>query len=441
MSNLYIPQDETLRLSPALPHLQACIEAVAHEAIQSGCPEKNVRLLLRLHDRDFEGILTALHGAYRLHPALRSTEAAAANEVNEPSNRPGPSLFPVAEITERRPSIWKDTVNRGKVEDGSDDDDDDLAVDEDAKKAGDPQEVHPHAIRPRVGLSYAERKPVIAASNHLNQALGLASQPRHSSTPKAGFAGGATVDQTSDSDEGSDTPRQRIFVPEWPPRRQPPSLLSASALEADVGVADDEDAQPSRQAPTAVHHLAPHPYAILPFSGRNKITDAASKLLQAEERDSKPLETPADRDDDDDDDGSDTPRQKTLDDSDPTPERQTIIVGNSAFTPDAAGLSAVAVDPGQAKSDQGKEKVRAWDDGQSLSEGAMVDPNSLDARHRSFNTVNEPESSLDTLTETKRLDSPDAKKLALHANDPAQLEKSIRQAAEAKKAGDRTVSR
>jgi hypothetical protein len=47
---------------------------------------------------------------------------------------------------------------------------------------------------------------------------------------------------------------------------------------------------------------------------------------------------------------------------------------------------------------------------------------------------------LDSLAETKRLSSPDATKLALHARDPVQLEKSIRRAAEAKKAGEQTVS-
>jgi hypothetical protein len=430
MSKLYIPKDEALRLSPALTHLQACIEAVAHEAIQAGCPEQNVRLLLRLHDRDFEGILADLHSVYRLHPALESTEASV---TNEPSNRPRRSLLPAAEGLERRPSMWRD--HSDKVEDGPDDDDDDLAVDEDAKKAGDPQEGHPHAPRPRVGPSYAERRPVIAASDHLNQALGLASRTPGSSMFTAGFAVGATVGRSPDSDDGSDTPRQTTFVPSRPPRRQPPSLLGDSPF------AEDEDAQASRQAPTVVHHLTPHPYAILPFSGRDKITDAAGSLRQPKERDSKPLEISGARDDDDDDDGSDTPRQKTFADSSPSPEPETILVGHLAFTPDAAGLSAVLVDPEQAKSNQGKAKVSAWDDGQSLSEGAMVDPNSLEAQHRSFDTSNEPESMLDTLTETKRLESPDAKKLALHANDPAQLEKSIRQAAEAKKAGEQTVSR
>jgi hypothetical protein len=441
MSNLYIPQDEMLRLSLALPHLQTCIEAVAREAIQSGCPEQGVRQHLRLHDRHFEGILADLHGAYRLHPTLRSTEASA---TNEPTNKARQSLSPAAEIAERQPSIWRDTVDRNRVEDGSDDDDDDLAVDEDAKKAGDPQEGHPHATRPRVGLSYAARRPVIAASNRLNEVLGIAPQspgfpafPAFPAFPTsmAGFAAGDTVDRSPDSDDGSDTPRQTTSVPSWQPRLQPPSPLGAPAF------AEDEGVQTSKPALAAVHHLKPHPYAILPFSGRNKITDAAGRLLQAAESDPKPLETPATRDDDDDDDGSDTPRQKTFAESTPAPGRQTILVGNSAFTPDDVGLSAVAVDPGQAKSDQGKEKVRAWDDGQSLSKGAMVDPNSLDARHRSFNTVNEPESLLYTLTETKRLESPDAKKLALHANDPAQLEESIRQATEAKKAGEQTVSR
>jgi len=433
MSNLYIPEDEILKSSPALTHLQACIEAVAREAIQSGCPEQDVRQILRHHDQQFEGILAALHGAYRLHPSLRSTEVSA---TNESSNRPRSSLLPAAEIEERQPSGWRDTVHSDKVEDGPDDDDDDLAVDEDAKKAGDPQEGHPHAPHPRVGPSYAERRPVIAASDHLNQALGLASRTPGFSMFTAGFAVGATVGRSPDSDDGSDTPRQVTFVPSWPPRRLPASLLGASPF------AEDEDAQPSRQAPAAVHHSAPHPYAILPVSGRDKITDAAGRLLQAEERDSKPLESPAARDDDDDDDdGSDTPRQKTFANSSPSPGPETIIVGNSAFTPDAAGLSAVPVDPEQAKSNQGKAKVSAWDDGQSLLEVAMVDPNSLDARHRSFDTANEPKSLLDTLTETKRLESPDAKKLAFHANDPAQLEKSIRQAADAKKAGEQTVSR
>jgi hypothetical protein len=442
MSNLYVPEDETLKSSPALPHLQTCIEAVAREAVQSGCPEYNVRQLLRRHDRQFEGILAALHSAYRLHPTLASAQASTANE---PSNRPRLSLLPAAEIIEKQPSIWRDIVDPSKVEDGSDDDDDDddddLAVDEDAGKAGDLQQGHPHVSRPRTSLSFAEKKPVIAASDRLNQALGLASRPPGFPTSMAGFAASATVDHRSpDSDDGSDTPRQTTFVPSWPPRRQPPSLLGASSFTADVGVTEDEDTQTSRPAPTTVHHFAPPPYAILPFSGKDKITDAAGRLRQAEERNFKPLVSPAARDGDGD--GSDTPRQKSfLDSSPPSPGRQTILVGNLAFAPDPAGLSIVPVDPEQAKLDQRKDKVRAWDDGQSLAEGAMVDPNSLDARHRSFDTSNEPESLLDTLAETKRLESPDATTLAFHANNPAQLEKSIRQAADAKKAGEQTVSR
>ena len=87
---------------------------------------------MRLHDRDFESILTTLHGAYRLRPTQISTAASA---TNEPSNIPRASFLPAAEIIERHPSRYLDGFKSGRVEDGPDDDDDDLAVDEDAKKA------------------------------------------------------------------------------------------------------------------------------------------------------------------------------------------------------------------------------------------------------------------------------------------------------------------
>jgi hypothetical protein len=429
MSNLYIPENETLKSSPALPHLQTCIEAVAREAIQSGCPEQDVREFLRLHDRQFEGTLTNLHGAYRLHPTLTSTEGGA---TNESSNRPRPSLLPAAEIVERQPSKYNDGFKSDKVEDGLDyDDEDDLASDEDAKKAGGPQEGHPHARRPHAGLSRAARKPVIAASDRLNQALGIAPQTPGFPTSRARFEASAAVDRSPDSDDRSDTPKQRKSVSDWPPRS---SIPSASPLAADMGVEEDEDAQTPVQAQTAVHHSAPHPHAILPFSGRDKITDAAGSLRQVEQRGLEPLASPDVEDGNGDE--SDTPEQKTFVPSwPPRPGQQTFLTSNSASGPDAAGLSAVAVDPEQAKSDQGKEKVRAWDDGQAASSsGRLADPNSHDAQHRSVAGIEEAGALLDSLAETKRLSSPEATKLALHARDPVQLEKSIR----AKKAGKQT---
>jgi hypothetical protein len=331
MSNLYIPEDETLQSSPALPHLQTCIEAVVREAVQSGRPEGSVRGFLELHTDKFEGMLATLHGVYGLHPAQESAEASAAIE---PSNRPRPNLLPAAEIVERQPSKHNDGFKTDKVEDGLDDnDEDDLAVDEDAKKAGNLQEEHPHVRRPRATLSYGEKKPAIAASDRLNQVLGLAFRSPGFPTSQAGFEAGATVDRSPGSDDGSETPRQKTFA-----------------------------------------------------------------------------------------------------DRSPSPGRQTFLYRDSAFATGVDRLSLDAIDLEQAKSDQGKEKVRAWDDGRSLSEGAMVDPNSLEARHQSFNTSEEAGLLLDSLAETKRLSSPDADKLALHARDPVQLEKSIR----AKKAGEQT---
>lgn len=215
MSNLYIPEDERFKSSPALPHLQTCIEAVAREAIQSGCPEPDVRQFLRLHVRQFEGILDALHGAYRLHPTLTSTEGGV---TNESINRTRPSLLPAAEIIERQPSKYNDGFKSDKVEVGLDDDDeDDIASDEDAKKAGGPQEGHPHARHPRAGLLRAARKPAIAASDRLNQALGIAPQTPGFPTSRAGFEANAAVDRSPDSDDRSDTPKQRTSVSDWPP--------------------------------------------------------------------------------------------------------------------------------------------------------------------------------------------------------------------------------
>lgn len=331
MSNLYIPEDETLQSSTALPHLQTCIEAVVREAFQSGRPEASVRGFLELHTDQFEGMLATLHGVYGLHPAQESAEASAATE---PSNRPRPNLLPAAEIVERQPSKYNDGFKSDKAEDGLDDDDkDDLAVDEDAKKAWNPQEGHPHVRRPRATLLYGEEKPTIATNNRLNQVLGLAFRSPGFPTSQAGFEAGATVDRSPGSDDGSETPRQKTFA-----------------------------------------------------------------------------------------------------DRSPSPGRQTFLYRASAFATGVDRLSLHAVDPEQAKSDQCKEKVRAWDNGQSLSEGAMVDPDSEVARDCSFDASEEAETLLDSLAEMKRLSSLDADRLALHARDPVQLEKSIR----AKKAGEQT---
>jgi hypothetical protein len=280
MSQVYVPQDATLNSSPAFPHLHACIETVVREAVQSGKDEESVRSFPRLHTNHFESVLGALNSAYNL-PSVEET-------TNAPRTKPQqPSLLPADEMVERQPSEFKDGFKSDKVED----DPDELAVDEDAKKAGSPVEKRVLVRRPRAPLSYEEKKNVSAASENLQDVLRDGYQPPGTPTSNAGFAAGATVDPGFGSDDGSDTPRQRTFIGSSPPPAQPP-VLGASASGTGVGVAEDEDAQTPVQAP-AVHHFSPLLHATPDFPGRQAITDATESLRQAEERGFQPLESPA----------------------------------------------------------------------------------------------------------------------------------------------------
>jgi len=128
MSNIYSPENPDLKSSPALPHLQTCIEAVIRDAVQSGREEGSVRQFLRLHAKHFDGILNILHTAYH----IPSTKQPAETTSNEASDIQQPSLLPAAEITSKQPSRLKDRFDWSKVK--VDDDYDDFSEDDDDGK-------------------------------------------------------------------------------------------------------------------------------------------------------------------------------------------------------------------------------------------------------------------------------------------------------------------
>jgi hypothetical protein len=321
MSNIYTPKSDKLKSSPALPHLQACIEAAVRDAVQSGRPEDAVRQSLRDQAEHFDEILHALHNAYDLHPAQQYPEASA---TNGPSDNPQPNLLPAAEIVEHQPAIRNDVFDPDRVED----DPDELVQDEDAKA------------------------PAVQA----------------------------------------------------PPTRR-------------------------------VTH---RPSALPPSPEKQRITDGAKTVRRAEERGFKPVETPAAGNGNGD--GSHAPGQKSVVGSPPPPPpppppgQQTFLLGRQAFAVDVDRLSVVAVDPEQARSDQRNERVRDWDAGQSLCESPLADPKlpaAGDPRVAEPGSE-DPESLLASLRENGYLSSPHTDRLALVANDPVELERLIRRAAEAR---------
>jgi hypothetical protein len=315
MSNIYTPKSDELKSSPALSHFHACIEAVVHDAVQSGRPEEAVRQSLRDQAESFDEILQALHSAYDLDPTPE------ASPTNEASNNPQPNLLPAAEIVEQQPSIRNYVTDPDRVGD-------------------DPDEL-----------------------------------------------------------------------------------------------AQDEDTQtPAVQAP-ATRRVAHRPSAPTPSPEKKRITDGAKTVRQAEERGFQPLEAPAAGDGDGD--GPDPPGQKSVVNSPPPPPppgQQTYLVGPRAFAVDVDRLSVVAVDPSQARSDQRNERVRDWDAGQSLSQSPLADPNLPAAGDPSVteSQSGDPESLLASLRENHWLSSPGGDRLALVANNPAELERLIRRAAEAR---------
>jgi hypothetical protein len=317
MSNIYTPESDELKSSPALPHLQACIEAVVREAVQSGRPEEAVRQSLRDQAEYFDEVLQALHNAYDFDQTHQSPEVSA---TNEPSNNPRPNLLPAAETAEHQPPIRNDAADPDTVED-------------------DPEEL-----------------------------------------------------------------------------------------------AQDEDAQTPAVQALATRRVAHRPSTPLPSPEKKRITDAANTLRPAEKRGFQPLGSPAAGDGNGD--GSDTPGQKSAVDSPPPPPpgQQTFLLGPRAFAVDVDRVSVVAVDPGQARSDQRNERVRNWDASQSSSEGALADPNLPAAGDPSVAEPEseDPESLLASLRENGWLSSPDGDRLALMANNPAELERIIRRNAEAR---------
>lgn len=230
MSNVHSPESPTLRSSPALPHLHTCIETVIREAVQSGRDERPVRQFLRLHANHFDEVLDALHAVYDLPLSKEATEASP-EDLNQNSQ---PSILPAAGIITKKPSQWKDGFDWSKVLEYDDDDDDDLAEDEDEKEAGKEKKMMVVAFRgpprrPYESLPHAGKKRVLAATDRLSQAVGQ--DPPSPITPAS--EGGAALDQSPDSDNGSDTPRQTVFKPSYRLEHSPPAP-GAPALQPEV---------------------------------------------------------------------------------------------------------------------------------------------------------------------------------------------------------------
>jgi hypothetical protein len=74
------PEGSEPNSSPAFPHLQACIEAVVRDAVQSGIPEEAVRQLLRRHEIQLGEILATLNRAYDIRPTEETTNAPTTNQ-------------------------------------------------------------------------------------------------------------------------------------------------------------------------------------------------------------------------------------------------------------------------------------------------------------------------------------------------------------------------
>lgn len=92
------PEGSEPNSSPAFPHLQACIEAVARDAVQSGIPEESVRQLLRRHEIQLGEILATLNSAYDIRPTEETTNAPT-------TNQPQSNLSPAVQTAANQPFI------------------------------------------------------------------------------------------------------------------------------------------------------------------------------------------------------------------------------------------------------------------------------------------------------------------------------------------------
>ena len=92
------PEGSEPNSSPAFPHLQACIEAVVRDAVQSGIPEEFVRQLLRRHEIQLGEILATLNSAYDIRPTEETTNAPT-------TNQPQPTLSPAVQTAANQPFI------------------------------------------------------------------------------------------------------------------------------------------------------------------------------------------------------------------------------------------------------------------------------------------------------------------------------------------------
>jgi hypothetical protein len=75
----YKPTDPNLRGSPALSHLQWCIDEVESEAVKSGNSRDLVRSHLSQHQTQFDAVLGTLGGVFRLRDADQTTAARSDN--------------------------------------------------------------------------------------------------------------------------------------------------------------------------------------------------------------------------------------------------------------------------------------------------------------------------------------------------------------------------
>ena len=92
------PEGSEPNSSPAFPHLQACIEAVVRDAVQSGIPEEFVRQLLRRHEIQFGEILATLNSAYDIRPTEKTTNAPT-------TDQPQSNLSPAVQTAANQPFI------------------------------------------------------------------------------------------------------------------------------------------------------------------------------------------------------------------------------------------------------------------------------------------------------------------------------------------------
>ncbi|KAM0724304.1 hypothetical protein Q7P37_000186 [Cladosporium fusiforme] len=89
--------------SPALFHLQACIDAVGHKAIQTGRDGESVKKFLQLNMSTFESALLVLDKLFELPVnAPADTATSDVNDTTMPSEtQPAPTILPTTSVTEQ----------------------------------------------------------------------------------------------------------------------------------------------------------------------------------------------------------------------------------------------------------------------------------------------------------------------------------------------------